>query len=124
VDSSGQTIDFLLTANRDAAVAVRFFRKVLLEPANPQPRLINVDKNRAYPAAVGELKVEGTLRRHCRLRQCKHLNNVMEQDHRVWKRRFCLARGYQSFFDGVADVTGNRGGAHDSEGASQMGGQT
>jgi len=42
----------------------------LLDPANPQPRVINVDKNRAYPPAVEELKVEGTLRRRCRLRQC------------------------------------------------------
>ena len=28
VDSTGQTIDFLLTAKRDAAAAKRFFRKV------------------------------------------------------------------------------------------------
>src|SRR5262249_13278034 len=63
VDSTGQTIDFLLTAKRDAAAAKRFFHKVLLDPANPQPRVINVDKNRAYQAAVDELKVEGTLRR-------------------------------------------------------------
>jgi IS6 family transposase len=71
VDSTGQTIDFLLAAKRDAAAAKRFFRKTLLDPANPQPRVINVDKNRAYPPAVEELKVEDTLRRHCRLRQCK-----------------------------------------------------
>jgi len=51
VDSTGQTIDFLLTAKRDADAAKRFFRKTLLDPANPQPRVINVDKNRAYPAA-------------------------------------------------------------------------
>jgi transposase-like protein len=63
VDSTGQTIDFLLTARRDAAAAKRFFRKALLDPANPQPRVINVDKNRAYPAAVEELQGEGTLRR-------------------------------------------------------------
>jgi len=97
VDSTGQTIDFLLAAKRDAAAAKRFFRKMLLDPANPQPRVINVDKNRAYPAAVEELKVEGTLRRRCRLRQCKYLNNVVEQDHRVSKKRVWLARGYQSF---------------------------
>jgi transposase-like protein len=97
VDSSGQTIDFLLTAKRDAAAAKRFFRKMSLDPANPQPRVINVDKHRAYPAAVQELKVEGTLRRRCRLRQCKYLNNVVEQDHRVSKKRVWLARGYQSF---------------------------
>ena len=46
VDSAVQTIDCLLTAKRDAAAAKRFFRKTLLDPANPQPRVINVDKNR------------------------------------------------------------------------------
>jgi len=49
VDSTGQTIDFLLPAKRGAAAAKRFFRKTLLDPANPQPRIANVDKNRAYP---------------------------------------------------------------------------
>src|SRR5215467_1575794 len=97
VDSTGQTIDWLLTAKRDAAAAKRFFRKTLLDPANLQPRVINVDKNRAYPTAVEELKAEGTLRRRCRLRLCKYLNNIVEQDHRVPKKRVWLARGYQSF---------------------------
>jgi IS6 family transposase len=96
VDSTGQTTDFLLAAKRDAAAAKRFFRKALLDPANPQPRVINVDKKRAYPAAVEELKAEGALRRCCRL-PCKYLNNVVEQDHRVSKKRVWLARGYQSF---------------------------
>src|SRR5215471_15229679 len=50
VDSTGQTIDFLLTAKRDAAAAKRFFRKALCCPGNPVPRVINVDQNRAYPA--------------------------------------------------------------------------
>src|SRR5262249_36297083 len=59
--------------------------------------LINVDKNRAYPVAVEELKVEGTLRRRCRLRQCKYLNNVVQQDHLVSKERVWLSRGNQSY---------------------------
>src|SRR5215831_12246608 len=101
VDSTGQTIDFLLTAKRNAVAAKRFFRKTLLDPANPQPRVINVGKNRAYPTAVEELKVEGTLRRRCRLRQCKYLNNVVEQDHRVSKKRVWLARGYECAFTTV-----------------------
>jgi transposase-like protein len=61
VDSTGQTIEFLLTAKRDAAAAKRFFRKILSGPGNPVPRVINVDKNKAYPAAVAALKAEGTL---------------------------------------------------------------
>lgn len=36
VDSEGQTIDFLLTARRDAAAALRFFRKAIRHTANPK----------------------------------------------------------------------------------------
>jgi transposase-like protein len=63
VDSSGQTIDFLLTAKRDAAAAKRFFRKVFRSSCNPTPRVLNVDKNPAYPAAVRALKRAGLLPR-------------------------------------------------------------
>jgi len=52
VDSTGQTIDFLLAAKRDTAAAKRFFEKVFSSSSNPIPRVINVDKNPAYPAAV------------------------------------------------------------------------
>ena len=48
MDSTGQTIEFLLTAKRDAAAAQRFFRKALSSPGNPVPRVINVDKNPAF----------------------------------------------------------------------------
>src|SRR4051794_32485015 len=77
----------------------------------------------AVNIAVEELKVEGTLRRRCRLRQCKYLNNVVEQDHRVSKKASLAGERLPLLCDGVADITGNRGVAHDSEGASQMGGQ-
>ena len=87
VDSTGQTIDFLLTAKRDAAAAKRFFRKALRALGNPIPRVINVDKNPAFPRAIEASKAEGTLPRRVRLRQCKYLNNIIEQDHRVVKKR-------------------------------------
>ena len=97
VDSTGQTIEFLLTAKRDAAGAKRFFRRALSAAANPVPRVINVDKDSAYPAAVEALKAEGVLPRRVQLRQCKYLNNVVEQDHRTVKKRVWLAKGYGSF---------------------------
>jgi len=97
VDSTGQTIDFLLTAKRDGAAAKRFFRKALRAPGNPVPRVINVDQNRAFPSAVEGLKAEGILPHRARLRQCKYLNNVVEQDHRTVKKRTWLAKGYGSF---------------------------
>ena len=97
MDSTGQTIDFLLSAKRDATAAKRFFEKVFSSPSNPIPRVINVDKNAAYPVAVDALKAEGTLPLRVRLRQCKYLNNVIEQDHRTVKKRTWLAKGYGSF---------------------------
>src|SRR5215510_14712427 len=51
------------------------------------PRVINVDRNNAYPPAVEELKEEGVLAVTSQLRQCKYLNNIVEQDHRFIKRR-------------------------------------
>ena len=69
----------------------------LSSPGNPVPRVINVDKNRAFPQAVEGLKAEGILPRRVRLRQCKYLNNVVEQDHRTVKKRTWLAKGYGSF---------------------------
>src|SRR5829696_1640125 len=68
VDSTGQTVDFLLTAKRDTEAAKRFFRKVFAAQENPTPRVVNVDKNRAYPAAIEVLKADGTLPRRVRLR--------------------------------------------------------
>ena len=97
VDSTGQTIDFLLSGKRDAAAAKRFFQKVFSSPANPIPRVINVDKNPAYPAAVDALKAERVLARRVRLRQCKYLNNIIEQDHRTVKKRTWLAKGSALF---------------------------
>ena len=77
VDSTGQTIEFLLTAKRDAAAAKRFFVRLSAHRVIPNRGLINVDKNPAYPAAIEALKAESTLRRRCRLRRCKFLNNVV-----------------------------------------------
>ena len=97
LDSTGQTIDFLLTAKRDAAAAKRFLVKAIDASGNPMPRVMNVDKNPAYPAAVEALKADGIIPRRVRLRQCKYLNNVIEQDHRTVKKRVWLAKGYGSF---------------------------
>src|SRR5208337_1362055 len=52
IDSTGATIDFLLSALRDAAAAQRLFRKALSAPSHPQPRVINTDQARFYGAAI------------------------------------------------------------------------
>lgn len=82
VDSDGNTLDFMLSAKRDSKAAARFFRKVLKAQHTQAPRVINVDKNAAYPAAMDTLKEEETIAKETQLRQNKYLNNVIEQDHR------------------------------------------
>jgi transposase-like protein len=123
LDSTGQTIDFLLTAKRDTAAAKRFLRRAIEASGNPMPRVMNVDKNPADPAAVEALKADGAIPRRVTLRQCKYLNNVIEQDHRTVKKTSMAGQGLWILSECVADVTRYRDRKHDPEGASEMAGQ-
>jgi transposase, IS6 family len=106
VDSGGQTIDFLLSAKRDAEAAKRFFRKALGQPHTADPRTITADKNPAYPRAISEMKRDGELWRRSRLRQAKFLNNIVEQDHRRLKRLVRPGLGFGGFHTARRTLTG------------------
>jgi transposase-like protein len=106
VDSRGQTIDFLLSAKRDAEAAKRFFRKALAQPHTVNPRTITVDKNAAYPKAASEMKRDGELWRRSRLRQVKYLNNIVEQDHRRIKRLIDPGLGFGRFWTARRTLAG------------------
>jgi transposase-like protein len=122
VDSEGNTLEFLLSATRDAEAAKRFFCKAVhfgagsasqacpvyenetmsSVPATspvPQsaPRVITVEKNAAYPKAIADLKATGMLPERVELRQVKYLNNLIEQDHRFIKRLVKPGMGFFSF---------------------------
>jgi transposase, IS6 family len=96
IDSEGNTLDFMLSAKRDKASAIRFFKKILYAQHTDIPRVINVDKNAAYPPAMEDLKEAKLLPIETELRQVKYLNNRIEQDHRFIKRsssRRCRKEG-------------------------------
>ncbi|GHO87598.1 hypothetical protein KSZ_56040 [Dictyobacter formicarum] len=120
VDSQGNTLEFLLSPTRNTEAATRFFLKALhfstdgasqahpVEEQMSQPaaaanpailtlRVINVDKNAAYPKAVANLKAAGVLPDHVELRQVTYLNNLIEQDHRFIKRLTKPGMGFFSF---------------------------
>jgi len=122
IDSEGNTLEFLLSPARDAEAAKRFFVKALQSTAcsvSPAPtieeqvaqpaasaeppeslsapRVINVDKNAAYPKAIADLKAAGILPESVELRQVKYLNNLIEQDHRFIKRLVKPGMGFFSF---------------------------
>ena len=82
--------------------------------------MVNVDKNAAYPAALEALKAERSLPSRVRLRQCKYLNNTVEQDHRTVKQRIWLSQGVRLISECLADAARNRNDAHDQQGTSEM----
>jgi IS6 family transposase len=97
IDSTGATIDFLLSDQRDAATAKRLFRNALSNPSHPQPRVVNTDLAPIYSSAIPALKKEGLLRQRCRHRPVQYLNNILEQDHRAIKRLVNAKQGFRDF---------------------------
>jgi IS6 family transposase len=96
VDSAGNTLEFLLNENRDTQAAKRFLARALDASHTTTPRVINVDRNPAYPKAVDVLTAEGQLPQGCHLRPVKYLNNLIEQDHRFVKRLVKAGLGFCS----------------------------
>jgi putative transposase len=95
VDTAGQTIDFLLTAKRDAAAALRFFRKAIRQ--HGEPEVVTIDKSGANTAALATLNTGKSDEETITIRQNKYLNNLIEQDHRNIKRRIRAMLGFKSF---------------------------
>jgi transposase, IS6 family len=106
VDSTGATLDFMLSPTRDADAAERFFRQVLQAPHARTSRVITVDRNAAYPPAFEALQQERILPETCLLRPCKYLNNVIEQDHRFVKRRVNPGLGFGAFSTAERTIQG------------------
>src|SRR5271163_2750605 len=106
VDSTGATIDFLLSAKHDAAAAERFLAKALGGENHPAPRVINTDEHAGYPPAIVRLKAEEALKENCRHRPVQYLNNVLEQDHRAIKRRVRASQHFRSFWGAWRTIAG------------------
>jgi transposase, IS6 family len=106
VDSTGATLDFMLSATRAADAAERFFRQVLQASHGLTPRVVTVDKHAAYPLAVDVLQHDGTLSETCLLRQCEYLQNMVEQDHRFVKRRVNPGLGFGAFATAQRTIQG------------------
>lgn len=104
VDTAGQTIDFLLTAKRDTAAALRFFRKAIRH--HGEPEVVTIDKSGANTAALAERNTGKEADDCIKVRQNKYLNNLVEQDHRNIKRRIRQMLGFKSFRRAQAVLAG------------------
>ena len=106
IDSEGQTIDFLLTAKRDAMAAKRFLTKAFKHGHSDVVRVINTDKAKAYPKAIKELKESGLLPESVEHRAVKYLNNLIEQDHRYTKLRVITSQNFRNFWSAGRTIAG------------------
>jgi len=93
VDKEGKTVDFMLTAKRDKAAAMRFFDKAM--KANGVPEKVTMDKSGANKAAMDE--INAGRQTPIVVRQVKYLNNIVEQDHRAIKRVTRPMLNFKSF---------------------------
>src|SRR5256886_3979560 len=102
VDKTGQTIDFLLTEQRDEQAAKRFLTKAIRRHGVPEK--ITIDGSAANAAAIKSYNAEhGTA---IAIRKIKYLNNIVEQDHRGVKRITRPMLGFKAFDAAQATLVG------------------
>ncbi|HYX39706.1 MAG TPA: DDE-type integrase/transposase/recombinase [Oligoflexus sp.] len=92
-NTTGNTVDYLLSAKRDRKAAKRFLSRAIR--SNDEPVKINIDKSGANTAGINDYNDdEGT---DIEIRQNKYLNNIIEQDHRPIKQLCRAALGFGRF---------------------------
>jgi putative transposase len=96
VDRDGCTVDFLLTKRRQRMSAQSFLIKAIEN--NGKPELINIDKSGANSSAIRVYNRRAlATKSRIKIRQCKYLNNIVEQDHRFIKWRIQQGLGFKEF---------------------------
>ncbi len=95
VYKEGNTVDFLLTKRRQKMSAQKFFNKAIRN--NGSPRIINIDKSGSNYAAIIAVNTRSCSVNKIKIRQCKYLNNIVEQENRNVKRRIAINTGFKEF---------------------------
>jgi len=102
VDKEGNTVDFLLTKRRQRISAQSFLIKAIRN--NYKPRLINIDKSGSNTSAIKVYNKRSFSK--IVIRQCKYLNNIVEQDHRFIKWRILNGLGFKEFESAKRTLSG------------------
>jgi transposase-like protein len=102
VDKEGHTVDFLLTPHRERAAAEAYWYKAI--GAQGLPEKITSDQSGSNTAAINHYnKMHKTA---ITIRQCKYLNNMVEQAHRAVKRLVRPMLGLKSFWAACCTLAG------------------
>jgi putative transposase len=102
VDKEGQTVDFLLTPQRDRAAAEAFLRKAIGSQGLPEK--ITIEQSGSNAAAI--TRYNKTHKPAIIIRHSKYLNNIVEQDHRLVKRITRPLLGFKSFWAACCTIAG------------------
>lgn len=105
VNKEGNTIDFLLTKRRQRMSAQSFLIKAIED--NGKPELINIDKSGSNSSAIRVYNRRAlATKTKIKIRQCKYLNNIVEQDHRFIKKRIVQGLGFKEFESAKRTIAG------------------
>ncbi|MCY1126485.1 IS6 family transposase [Frigidibacter sp. RF13] len=107
IDKLGKTLDLMLSKRRNKTAATKFFARAL--EVNGLPRKIVIDRSRANTAGISP--VNRMLRSFgCRIPiemvRIKYLNNIVEQDHRIIKKRTRPMLGFKFLASASARLEG------------------
>lgn len=102
VDKQGYTIDFYLSDRRNKTAAKRFLAKAIKR--NSKPSIINIDKSGANTAGIS--RYNKLKRKRIKIRRCKYLNNIIEQDHRFIKRLTRPMLGFKNIVSASITLAG------------------
>lgn len=102
VDKEGNTVDFLLTRRRQRMSAQSFLIRAI--DNNGKPEIINIDKSGSNTSAI--VVYNKRSRSEIKIRQCKYLNNIIEQDHRHVKKRIVQGLGFKEFESARRTING------------------
>jgi len=107
VDKFGDTIDFMLSEQRDEMAATAFFKQAINN--NGFPHKVVMDKSGANYAGIENINMLlmlAGLISFIEICQVKYLNNVIEQDHRFIKKITNPMMGFKAFHSARATIEG------------------
>jgi len=99
IDKAGATVDFMFSAKRNLKDARRFFRRAYKRHGLPSQVTIDGSQTNLEAArrCHGEVRLQTRSRgKPVIIRQSRHMNNRIEQDHRRIKRRTRPMLGFKS----------------------------
>jgi transposase-like protein len=106
VDKHGKSVDSLLREDRGIEAAQAFFRKAVDTQQSTWPGKVTLDGHAASHIAIRRPSDEDRRWKSVRVRSCRYLNNIVEQDHRAIKRRCASMLGFKSFESAATVLAG------------------